>query len=78
MQTMINACCQKNIDYSPPRNPDESNGQEEIQDKSPEKIESGKLKIGKAEIFNIFGIKVFETSETTFGIEYLLQGVYIP
>ncbi|MDR0365114.1 MAG: T9SS type A sorting domain-containing protein, partial [Bacteroidales bacterium] len=41
------------------------------------KIESGKLKIEKAEIFDIFGVKIFETTETTFGIRHLPQGVYI-
>ncbi|MDR0364843.1 MAG: T9SS type A sorting domain-containing protein [Bacteroidales bacterium] len=41
------------------------------------KIESGELKIEKAEMFDIFGIKVFETTETTFGIGHLPQGGYI-
>jgi hypothetical protein len=41
------------------------------------KIESGKWKIEKAEMFDIFGVKVFETTETTFGIGHLPQGVYI-
>jgi hypothetical protein len=35
------------------------------------------LKIEKAEMFDIFGIKAFETTETAFGIGHLPQGVYI-
>ncbi len=41
------------------------------------KIESGALKVEKVQIFDLFGKKMFETSETNFSIEPFMPGIYL-
>ncbi|MCL2042239.1 MAG: tail fiber domain-containing protein [Bacteroidales bacterium] len=62
LQEQIDACCQHSPAYSPPKNPDESSEQEEIQDESPLKNTS----VGGNNILDVATAKLFQNTPNPF------------
>ena len=62
LQEQIDACCQQNPAYSPPKNPSENNEQEEIQNESPLKSTS----VGGSNILDVATARLFQNTPNPF------------